>query len=77
MNNVIERYRKRRQARLDARGYRAEEEGRWITTENNHKARLNKKGEPDKGNKHVVDLMKEGNNGPKVRMSLSANNVLR
>ena len=34
-----------------------DDEGRWITTENNHKVHLNEEGEPDKGNPHVIEAM--------------------
>lgn len=52
---VVE-FRKRRAARLDAK--KDDEEGRWVTTENNHKVHINEEGEPDKGNPHVIDAMR-------------------
>ena len=45
-------------ARLDA-----DDEGRWITTENGHHVHINGEGEPDKGNPHVVSAMKGGGKG--------------
>lgn len=42
----IERFKERRKKRLDAK----DEEGRWVTTENDHKIHLNEEGVPDKGN---------------------------
>ena len=35
----------------------ADDDGRWITTENGHHVHINAEGEPDKGNPHVVDKM--------------------
>lgn len=43
----------------------ADDEGRWITTENNHKVHLNEEGEPDKGNPHVIEKMEDGEQGNK------------
>jgi hypothetical protein len=53
---IRERLRTRAALRLDA-----DDEGKWITTENGHKVHLNEEGEPDKGNPHVVELMAGGN----------------
>lgn len=54
----IDEYRLRRYnrilKRLDADD---DDEGKWITTENNHKVHLNENGEPDKGNPHVIEAM--------------------
>ena len=44
--------------RSDADG--DDEEGQWITTENNHHVHLNEEGEPDKGNPHVIQAMNSG-----------------
>ena len=53
-------FRERRQARLDAK----EEEGRWVTTENDHKIHINEEGVPDKGNPHVIKAMTSGTKTP-------------
>ena len=52
-SRAIEKYRKRRKARLDA-----DDDGRWVTTENDHKIHLNEEGVPDKGNPHVLNAIK-------------------
>ena len=39
------------------------DEGQWITTENGHKVHINESGKPDKGNPHVVEVMKKGKKG--------------
>ena len=44
-----------------------DEEGRWITTENNHKVHLNEEGEPDKGNPHVIAAMNGESSGKKAK----------
>lgn len=44
-------YKKRRKKRMDDR------EGRWVTTENNHKVHIGGNGEPDKGNPRVLEMM--------------------
>lgn len=38
----------------------AEDDGRWVTTEEGHHVHLNENGEPDKGNPHVLDAMRGG-----------------
>ena len=43
----------------------SDDEGRWITTENGHKVHLNEEGEPDNGNKHVIEKM-EGKESAKT-----------
>lgn len=53
---VVEAYRKRRKARLDAK----EEEGRWVTTENDNHVHINAEGVPDKGNPYVLKAMTSG-----------------
>lgn len=45
-SKCIERFKERRQKRLDAK----DDDGRWVTTENDHKIHLNEEGVPDKGN---------------------------
>lgn len=55
----VAEFRKRRAARLDAKNA-DDEEGRWVTTENNHKVHINEEGEPDKGNPHVLAVMQSG-----------------
>ena len=39
----------------------AEDKGRWVTTENGHHVHLNENGEPDIGNKHVLEAFEDGN----------------
>ena len=48
-------FRERRQKRLDAK-----DEGRWVTTENDHRIHLNEEGVPDKGNPHVLRAITNG-----------------
>lgn len=55
MDKAIEKFRKRRAKRLKIR--MDAEEGRWVTTENDHKVHLNEEGKPDKGNPHVIEKM--------------------
>lgn len=54
----VEAFRERRQKRLDAKA--DEDEGRWVTTEENHKIHINEEGVPDKGNPHVINAMESG-----------------
>ena len=61
---AIEAYRRRRQSRLDAKAQ--QEEGRWVTTENDHKVHLNEEGVPDKGNPHVLATMRGEGKNPKT-----------
>ena len=56
VDKSVERFKKRRYGRLISR-MDAEDEGKWITTENGHKVHLNEAGEPDKGNPYVVRQM--------------------
>ena len=61
--SAIERFKRRRAMRLDARGIRLDrnkDDGRWITTKNGRHVHLNEQGVPDKGNRHVVNAMKAG-----------------
>jgi hypothetical protein len=53
--DAVKAYRQRRDARLKARF--DEEDGRWVTTENDHTVHINEKGVPDKGNPYVIDVM--------------------
>ena len=46
------------------------EEGRWVTTEKDHKIHINSKGVPDKGNPYVIAVMK--GEDPKTVKSKSA-----
>ena len=64
--DAIERYRLRREKRLS----RMDEEGRWVTTENDHKVHINDEGVPDKGNPHVLAAMNKGRvaKAPKTTM---------
>ena len=60
----VKKYKKRRDKRMDDRGMRwDDEEGRWVTTENKHKVHINGEGVPDKGNPHVLKVMKIGGKG--------------
>lgn len=61
MDRIIA-YRLRRNRRLAKRGIRmdADEEGRWVTTENGHRVHFTDGGEIDKGNPHVVSKMRGG-----------------
>ena len=62
--DAVEAYKKRRDKRMDDRGMRwDDEEGRWVTTEKKHKIHINSEGEPDKGNPHVLEVMKIGGKG--------------
>lgn len=61
---VVE-FRKRRAERLDAK--KDDEEGRWVTTENNHKVHINEEGDPDKGNPHVIDAMRGKGSSKKAK----------
>ena len=56
--DAVKAYRNRRDARVKARA--DAEDGRWVTTENDHKIHFNEQGEPDKGNPHVISAMKGG-----------------
>lgn len=60
--DAIERYRLRREKRLS----RLDEEGRWVTTENDHKVHINEEGVPDKGNPHVLATMRGEGKNPKT-----------
>ena len=60
----VDAFKERRQKRLDAR---ADEEGRWVTTEEKHKIHINEEGVPDKGNPHVIATMKGEGKNPKTR----------
>ena len=56
--DVVERYRRRRAARLKMR-MDADDDGIWRTTENGHKIHINSEGDIDKGNPRVLE--KTGN----------------
>ncbi len=58
--DAVKRYRQRKYLRLMSRLDSDDEEGRWITTKNGHKVHLNESGEPDIGNKHVIEKMSGG-----------------
>ena len=59
MSDTVKKYIKRRNARIKAR-MDAGEEGRWVTTENDHKIHISSEGVPDKGNPHVIKVMRAG-----------------
>lgn len=54
----VKDFQKRRYARLLSR--LDEDDGRWITTEKGHRVHLNESGEPDLGNRHVLEKMQSG-----------------
>jgi len=64
----VDKFRKRRQMRMDIIAYRkrrksrldAKEEGRWVTTENDNRVHINEEGVPDKGNPYVLKAMTSG-----------------
>jgi len=49
-------------------GVRMDDDGRWITTENGHKVHLNEEGDPDIGNKHVIEKMTGGKSSTQSTM---------
>ena len=57
----VDAFRERRQKRLDER---LDDEGRWVTTEEDHKIHLNEEGQPDKGNPYVIKAMTSGTKTP-------------
>ena len=75
MTDKIAEYKKRRAARilarLDAKG--DNDEGRWVTTENDNRVHLNKNGVPDKGNPFVLAAMT--GKKPKLSMNYHQKNV--
>lgn len=77
MNDKIEEYRRRRakrlQKRLDAKD--DNDEGRWVTTENDNRVHLNKNGVPDKGNPFVLAAMT--GKKPKLSMNYHQKNVAK
>ena len=66
--DAVDEYRIRRKKRMDAK---AEEEGRWVTTENDHRVHLNEEGVPDKGNPYVLATMRGEGPNPKSREELA------
>lgn len=72
-NDSVESYRARRQKRLDEK----EEEGRWVTTENDHRIHLNEEGVPDKGNPYVLAVMRGEGENPKSREELVRHRLQR
>ena len=77
MNDKIEEYRRRRakrlQKRLDAKD--DNDEGRWVTTENDNRVHINKNGVPDKGNPFVLAAMT--GKKPKLSMNYHQKNVAK
>lgn len=77
MNDKIEEYRRRRakrlQKRLDAKD--DNDEGRWVTTENDNRVHLNKNGVPDKGNPFVLAAMT--GKKPKLSMNYHQKNIAK
>lgn len=67
MTGKIERFKLRRMRRILNRMDAGDDEGRWVTTENNHHIHINESGVPDKGNPYVVAAM----TGKKPRVGLN------
>ena len=64
MKDKIAEYKKRRAARIFARlDAKDDNNGRWVTTEENHKIHFNENGVPDKGNPHVIAYMNNQSSG--------------
>ena len=75
MTDKIAEYKKRRAARILARldAKDDNDEGRWVTTENDNRVHLNKNGVPDKGNPFVLAAMT--GKKPKLSMNYHQKNV--
>ena len=67
--DAVSEYRKRRKKRKDCAAVkrfkdrqlkRMDDDGRWVTTENDHHIHINEEGVPDKGNPHVLKAMTSG-----------------
>ena len=75
MTDKVREYKLRKaariKARLDAKG--DNDEGRWVTTENDNRVHLNKNGVPDKGNPFVIAAMT--GKKPKLSMNYHQKNV--
>lgn len=57
MDDCVKKYRNRRAARLNERGYRLDEEdddGQWFTTKNGHRVHVTDDGDIDKGNPYML-----------------------
>lgn len=59
--------------RLDA----DDEEGRWVTTENDHKVHINEEGVPDKGNPFVLATMRGEGKYPKTKEEVTRHRLQR
>lgn len=68
---AIRAFRERRRHRLDSSADGNDEEGRWVTTENDHKVHINEEGVPDKGNPHVLAAMRGEGTNPKTPEELA------
>ena len=77
MTDKIAEYKKRRAARILARldAKDDNDEGRWVTTENDNRVHLNKNGVPDKGNPFVLAAMT--GKKPKLSMNYHQKNVAK
>ena len=73
--DAVEEYRIRRKKRLDARA--EDEEGRWVTTENDNRVHINEEGVPDKGNPYVLAAMRGEGPNPKSREELTRHRLQR
>lgn len=74
-DDAVEAYKARRQKRLDAKS--DDEEGRWVTTENDNRVHLNEEGVPDKGNPYVLAVMRGEGENPKSREELVRHRLQR
>ena len=53
----------------------ADDDGRWVTTENDHRVHINEEGIPDKGNPYVLATMRGEGPNPKSREELARHRV--
>lgn len=53
----------------------ADDDGRWVTTENDHRVHINEEGVPDKGNPYVLATMRGEGPNPKSREELVRNRL--
>ncbi|MBO6267724.1 MAG: hypothetical protein J6N19_01100, partial [Clostridium sp.] len=53
----------------------ADDDGRWVTTENDHHVHINEEGVPDKGNPYVLATMRGEGPNPKSREELVRNRL--
>ena len=70
---VMERAKELETIRHDA----ADDDGRWVTTENDHHVHINEEGVPDKGNPYVLATMRGEGPNPKSREELARHRLRR